>query len=83
MSFGLDRTTDVKKNVFFTFFLISTFFYLKNVGKWHIHIIKQQMKISFLLLCNNVDKRHRPTHINIVLQNYNNTHLSSLNCLGI
>jgi len=31
--------------------IFPTFFYLKTLEKWHTHIIKQQIKITFLLLC--------------------------------
>jgi len=47
--------------MFFTFVLFLQRFYIKNVVKWHrpTHIIKQQIKMTFVSLYNNVDERYR------------------------
>jgi len=66
---------------FLTFFVFTAFLIFKKL-KNGIHIL-QNNKVAwlFLLLCNRVDKRHRP--INIIHRYRNNFHLSSLKCLGI
>jgi len=38
-------------------------FLLKNSGKWRTHIVTQQIKMTFSLFCNKVDKRYRPVNI--------------------
>jgi len=44
----------------FLTFLFLQLFYYENVAKWHTRIIKQQLKMIFLMLSNKDDKRYRP-----------------------
>ena len=47
------------------FFTFPALLFLKKLGNWNKHI-KQEITVTFSLLCNKVDKRYRP--INIVRQ---------------
>jgi len=43
--------------------IFATLLFQKRWNEWHIRVIKDQIKMTFLLLCDNVDKRYEPISI--------------------